>query len=193
MWWCRYCVALVLLASRECGGLAYTYFAFGSNVHRSVFSERRDIKPLALARGRVVDYRLAFNLRGFSEVEPSFASIEPALGEEVHGMVYLLSPVDWLRLCASEGAGLTYAVENVRVELYRPEGLRFGKRQGTLEETSDGRLLIEARTLRTRPGPWRVDQRADEPKPSERYLNLIKEGAMRRGLDATWQQQLDRS
>ena len=170
-----------LMMNALCGvqGLSFVdYFAYGSNVHRQVLSERRRITPLGQARGRVDDHRLAFNVRGFGS-EPSFASLEPKVGHEVHGVVYRLAWVDWIRLCASEAVGVTYDVVDVDVRLYDPDGNRYSALFGTPD-------VVPARTLRATP-TWRLP---DDVTPSQRYVNLIRDGAERRSLDPIWQSHL---
>eukprot|EP00873_Tetraselmis_striata_P022471 jgi/Tetstr1/442735/TSEL_030824.t1 len=149
----------------------YYYFAYGSNLNSEVLEGRRGIKPMDMRPGLVQDYRLAFNMPGMPGVEPSFASVEPAQGCEVHGAVFTLDWQGWLRVCQSEGVPFGYGVEPVAVSLY----------------TGD---TIEALTLRTSPS-IRVP-REKETRPSARYFALIYHGAMERGLRAEWQQELQR-
>lgn len=138
-------------------------FAFGSNLHPAKRRARANLAPMETAPGRVRGYRLAFNIRGIPWIEPSMASVEPAPGEEVHGLLLRLTPEQWEHLDHSEGAGRSYMHEEVEVETY------------------DGRR-IRAVAFRVRPeraGPH------DTP-PSLRYLTLIREGAAASGLDANW-------
>ena len=55
-------------------------------------------------------HRLAFTALGLPPFEPSFASLEPSRSGEdrCHGVLYTLSTLDWLRVCASEGVPLGF-------------------------------------------------------------------------------------
>eukprot|EP00320_Phaeocystis_rex_P022532 CAMPEP_0119077714 /NCGR_PEP_ID=MMETSP1178-20130426/95861_1 /TAXON_ID=33656 /ORGANISM="unid sp, Strain CCMP2000" /LENGTH=137 /DNA_ID=CAMNT_0007060097 /DNA_START=231 /DNA_END=644 /DNA_ORIENTATION=+ len=105
---------------------------------------------------------------GFSPLEPAFASIVPAKGDECHGAVFELTPTDWARLCLSEGVGVPtgYRVRQVSVELY------------------SGRT-VQAYTLSTSLLRAPVDL-----PPSERYLGLIRKGARELKLTGVWQDRL---
>mmetsp|Transcript_7779 Transcript_7779/g.15270 ORF Transcript_7779/g.15270 Transcript_7779/m.15270 type:complete len:209 (-) Transcript_7779:380-1006(-) len=104
------------------GGVAVSYFAYGANMAtKKVLEGRRRITPLCRGQPAVADgYRLAFTLPGISPSEPAFASLELAddASSQCHGVVYSLSPFDWLRLCASEGVPFGYQVIELPVRLY---------------------------------------------------------------------------
>ena len=92
-------------------GFRVAYFGYGSNLAASVREGRRGLRPLSCEvrsypltclpqlrlfnpitkpthqAGFVRDERLAFNMPGFSPVEPAFASIVPSKGDECHGAV----------------------------------------------------------------------------------------------------------
>lgn len=142
-------------------------FAFGSNLHPSKRAARARLRPLETVPGRAREWRLAFNLRGIPWIEPSMASVEPASGEEVHGLLLHLTPAQWEHLDQSEGAGRAYMHQEIEVEAY------------------DGRR-IRAIAFRAKP-----DRAAPEDvPPSLRYLTLIREGAAASGLDDNWQHYL---
>ena len=114
-----HCKGLVVPSASRRDGLGVSYFAFGSNMASSVIEGRRRLTPLAPQQPALVrGYELAFTLPGFPPLEPAFASIEAAAGEECHGVLYMLSPADWLRLCASEGVPFAYRVVTLQLELY---------------------------------------------------------------------------
>ena len=75
-------------------------------------------------------------------------------------------PIDWARLCASEGVPFGYRVREVPVELYTGE-------------------VVSAWTL----SAGVVRSPVDLP-PSERYLSLIRMGAQELGLTRAWQERL---
>lgn len=137
------------------------YFAFGANMASRVLTGRRRITPLETHRGVCKDHRLAFTVAGVG-LEPAFASCDAARGERVHGVCYMLTLSDWVRLCASEGVPAAYRVVPVEVQCY------------------DGDMQ-EAYTLQAaRPLPFSLP-------PSRRYLSLLQEGAREAGLDDEWQ------
>jgi len=118
-----------------------------------------------IVRGR----RLAFTLPGPSPAEPAFASLDPDDTSECHGVVYSLRPLDWLRLCASEGVPWAYRVVTVPVDLY------------------NGQPQVQAYSLQANVG--RIP--GFSLKPSARYLNLLLEGAREAGLRPEWIDKLE--
>ena len=149
-------------------GYRISYFAYGSNLATSVREGRRRLRPISTMTGFVRDERLAFNMPGFSLLEPSFASISPANGQECHGAVFELSLADWAKLCLSEGVPWGYRVREVQVELYTGE-------------------MVRAWTL----SAGALSSPVDIP-PSERYLSLIRLGAQELGLTRAWQEQISK-
>ncbi len=140
------------------------YFAFGSNMCREVFLGRRVMKSVgepAVLEG----HRLAFTEPGFRPLgEPSFASIELAPGERMHGVLWPLSIAEFERLLGTESPN--YEVVEVSV---------LG--------ASSGR--VTARTLRSR-------RRKNDAHPSRRYLRLLVRGAREHGLPAEYVEALER-
>lgn len=83
----------------------HPYFAYGSNLNRADMRDRcPDARPLGTAR--LEGWRLAF--RGV-------ASIIPAEGRTVHGVLWWLSPEDVLALDTDEGAPTHYRQRIVQV------------------------------------------------------------------------------
>jgi len=163
-------VGAVVASTLNCAATGtWRYFAFGSNLNRSVLEGRRQVTPLSQRAGYVDDYRLAFNLLGIPGFEPSFASVEPAKGHKVHGAVFELDTEGWIKICQTEAVPFSYVPEPVVVNCY------------------DGGTC-EAFTLRAAPlvraPPWR------EVAPSRRYARLLVEGAAQRGLSPEWQREL---
>ena len=78
-------------------------FAFGSNLHPEKLKRRANLKVKECFPGKLKDWRLAFNLRGISWLEPSMAGVEPAPGDEVHGVLLRMSPEEFRKLVLSEG------------------------------------------------------------------------------------------
>uniref|UniRef100_A0A7S3SXV2 gamma-glutamylcyclotransferase n=1 Tax=Strombidinopsis acuminata TaxID=141414 RepID=A0A7S3SXV2_9SPIT len=165
------------------GGFVVEYFAIGSNMKEEVMTKRRRITPVAPARPAVApNHELTFDVPGLSVLEPAFAAIKPNEGRECHGVLYTLTPADWLRLLASEGVPLAYRPVPLTVECYdgrRVEAMSLGVGAG----------IPTAQFRGTRKG---VDDVAEiQPRPSQRYLNLLREGARESGLAATWVEYLE--
>ncbi|MGI9451849.1 MAG: gamma-glutamylcyclotransferase family protein [Geminicoccaceae bacterium] len=79
------------------------YFAYGANMHDSVFRERRKMHPVEWRVGRIKDYCLRFNLEGRPKGKAAPANISPDGNAEVWGVLYRITRRDLIRLNASEG------------------------------------------------------------------------------------------
>mmetsp|Transcript_40575 Transcript_40575/g.127912 ORF Transcript_40575/g.127912 Transcript_40575/m.127912 type:complete len:236 (-) Transcript_40575:1441-2148(-) len=148
------------------------YFAFGSNMNPGVLQGLRQVKPIKACPGFVKEYKLAFNLLGTPGIEPSFASAEPSDKEddELHGVLFTLTRLDWEKVARTEGVGLAYSLEEVVVNTY----------QGS---------KLQAVTLRTKPGPLRAPFGKDI-QPSEGYLDLLIQGAEYYNLNKEYKDKL---
>lgn len=103
------------------------YFAYGSNMHKSVFQGRRMIKPAESLPAVLPGWRLTFNQPGLPYSEPAFAAVEPVIASggangahggsaasseqqqrrqqpEVHGVVHRITPSQWNYVLETEGA-----------------------------------------------------------------------------------------
>jgi hypothetical protein len=101
------------------------YFAYGSNMHKSVFQGRRMIKPAESLPAKLPGWRLTFNQPGLPYSEPAFAAVEPVIASgaangangsstvsseqqqqqpEVHGVVHRITPSQWNYVLETEGA-----------------------------------------------------------------------------------------
>lgn len=143
------------------------YFAFGANMHETVFRERRGMRAREWRVGRVGGYRLRFNLEGRPRGKAAPANIEPCPGEEVWGVLYRITRRDLLRLDSTEGL---------------PGGIYR-------------RLWLDAEDAGKRPfravaysGPGKET----DGNPSLRYITLLREGARAHGLPRHWIDKLDR-
>jgi len=145
---------------------AVWYFAYGSNMHDSVFLERRKMMPSEWRAGRVKGYRLRFNLDGrpLGKAAPANICLDPA--EEVWGVLYKITGRQMLRLNASEG------IPGFR---YRPVALLAEDRNGE---------AVEVIT-------YVAEGNEKDGRPSLRYITLLREGARSHGLPQHWQQKLD--
>jgi len=132
-------------------GLPLWYFGYGSNMHRSIFHERRRMQPLSTRWGWLEGYRLRFNIP-VGPGERACANLELRPEARTCGVLYLLTPEDFDRLDLTEGVdrGL---YSRVAVEVVADDGERVGAFTYCSRWTQEGR------------------------KPSARYLGLLVEGA----------------
>ena len=79
------------------------YFAYGANMHDSVFRGWRGMHPLDWQPGRVRGFRLRFNLDGRPKGKAAPANLFPDPQAEVWGVLYRLTRRELVRLDASEG------------------------------------------------------------------------------------------
>ncbi|GAB4816596.1 hypothetical protein N2152v2_003642 [Parachlorella kessleri] len=163
------------------------YFAFGSNMNKSVFEGRRMIKPAESAPAVLPGYRLCFSCPGLPYREPAFASVEPIPANdddghngaqqeapEVHGVVHRITPRQWQHIQETEGAAghseFGYGAVSVPVRTY------------------DGRT-VQAFTLITQPKSVAF-LKGRRALPSQRYLSLVQAGAKESSLDPAYQEYL---
>jgi cation transport regulator ChaC len=135
---------------------AIWYFGYGSNMSRSIFVERRRMRPLATRSARLDDYRLCFNIP-IGPGERGVANLQAQTGARTHGVLYLLAAADFDRLD-------------------RTEGVQFGVyRRIPVEVTLDDAQRVAAVT-------YQSSLTQDARKPSARYMGLLLEGARQHGL-----------
>ena len=139
---------------------AVWYFGYGSNMSRSIFCERRGMRPQAARWGWLESHRLAFDLP-VGPGERGVANVQPEAGARTCGVLWLLDPGELERLDRSEG---------VHRGLYR---------RIPVEIVVDGGEPIPAFTYQS---SWTVAGR----KPSARYLGLLVAGAREHGLPAEY-------
>jgi len=72
-------------------------------MHQGTFVERRGIRPLTSRVGRIIGYRLRFNLEGRPKGKAAPANICPEADQEVWGVLYKITRRDMLRLDSTEG------------------------------------------------------------------------------------------
>jgi cation transport regulator ChaC len=142
------------------------YFAYGSNMHQGTFVERRRIRPLASRAGRIVGYRLRFNLEGRPKGKAAPANICPDDDQEVWGVLYKITRRDLLRLDSTEG---------VPGRRYQPTWLKA--------MDADGNLLTAIAYV--------ASGNEFDGSPSHRYISLLREGARHHGLPEHWVKLLD--
>ena len=136
------------------------YFAYGSNMCRATFVERRGMRPLAVERAVLHGYRLCFDLP-VGPGERGVANLVGELGARTWGVAY--------RLAA-----------DVCDFLDRTEGVHRGfyRRVPVAVVADDGRRLDAF--------AYQGDARRPERKPSARYLGILLDGAREVGLQSEY-------
>jgi hypothetical protein len=135
-------------------------------MHEGTFVERRRIRPLESRVGRIIGYRLRFNLEGRPKGKAAPANICPDLDQEVWGVLYQITRRDMLRLDSTEG---------VPGRGYQPTWLDAYDLAGN----SVTAIAYVATGKET------------DGNPSHRYISLLREGAKRHGLPEHWVQFLN--
>ena len=153
--WCLYRLHGIRLVGPP--SEAVWYFAYGANMHDSVFRGWRGIRPLEWRPARVRGYRLRFNLDGRPRGRAAPANLSEDPRAEVWGVLYRITRRDLVRLDATEG-----------VPWWRYRSLWL--------EAED----ISGHTLQAVTFIAQGDK--DDCRPSLRYLTLLREGARAHGL-----------
>lgn len=147
------------------------YFAYGSNM-RSAVMQNRGVMTLAREIVVVPSHVLSFDVFGVPYSEPAMASITLS-GERarppdhvsnpppppVHGVAFLVSHADYVRLLVSEGAGTAY--EEVELEAIPIASRDGGKAKAGCE---DARINVHTLVARYAFRP------NFPPRPSARYM-----------------------
>ncbi|KAF2499327.1 hypothetical protein BU16DRAFT_503401 [Lophium mytilinum] len=176
------------------------YLAYGSNLCDETFLGRRGIKPLSQLNVLVPSLRLTFDLPGIPYNEPCFANTArrvrtPSLSptRDYHkdhwkkplvGTVYEVSLTDYAHIIATEGGGAGYHDIVVACHPLAPST--------PCVPTSPSTPPFRAHTLFA-PAPDPDSAERDDgdrlfrpdpsyAQPSARYLKLITDGAVERGL-----------
>lgn len=169
------------------------YLAYGSNLTSRTLTGSRHIHPLEVTPVRVPSLTLTFTLAGLPYLEPCFANVRPRLqppphpaeqDKELIGVVYKLREEDYSRLFASEGAGTGYQEFTVTCYPLTPT---------TTSTTTTDNTEIIATTLLCREDASAGTSNLTRPgcQPSNRYLQLLREGARERDLPTSYVQYLD--
>ena len=182
------------------------YFAYGSNLSTEKFTGGRGITPLAKARVRLPEWRLAFNVPGLPYAEPTFAGIvhcasgstggstAPATSTQypineksslsdgrnsdppVTGVAYLITRSQFTQVFASEGGGIVYKDLAATAEAV-----------GSIDEAILSGPRVEVRTLGV---VATVQRKAPWPRASRRYMEIVRTGAAEAGLPPAYQRHL---
>lgn len=179
------------------------YLAYGSNLCDETFLDKRQIKPLSQVNVVVPEIVMTFDLPGIAYQEPCFANVrrrtlppsaqKPLLtttSPEYHkdrwhkglvGVVYEVTLADYAHIIATEGGGAGY--QDVLVDCHP---LAINPRDVVPDEPTTA--SFKAHTLFDPAGHHRANP--SYAQPSARYLKLITDGAMERGLPYEYQDYL---
>jgi len=144
-------------------------FGFGSNMNVELLGSKKGLAVLEHATGVVKGWKMAFQLKGMSFVEPSWADAQCTGGaeDEIHGVAVRLSLADYAKLSKQERG---YRDAEVNVQVY-----------------GGGRVV--ASRIFTAP----AERLQPEEVPcSRRYLGALVAGARAAGIDAAYVDALER-
>jgi len=132
------------------------YFAYGSNMSRAIFAQRRGLRPTASLWGWLHDWRLTFDLP-VGPGERGVANVVPEVGARTCGVLYRITPDEARDLDRTEGVlGGFYRRAQVVVRAHT--GVSIDAFAYHSQYSSEGR------------------------KPSPRYISLLLDGAREHGL-----------
>jgi hypothetical protein len=138
------------------------YFAYGSNMNLSQISSRCS-RPVAIAVACLKDHRLVFC--GHSDIwDGGIETVEPAPGEEVWGVLFSLSNMNWERLdlwqdARMDGGGMYFHIPMV------------------VADTQGHEHYVRL---------YKKDIQKEPTKPSREYLDFIVQGAVQNGLPRSY-------
>lgn len=135
------------------------YFAYGSNMQTATFQGRRGIEFHRAVPGHVAGWRLVFDKPALIPLGESYANIVPDPGATVTGVLYEINEEELGHIDLTEGV-LIGNYERVTV---------------TARTREDSPSSMTAFTLTS-------DRRDSGLQPSQRYMNLLIEGAIEHGL-----------
>jgi gamma-glutamylcyclotransferase len=132
------------------------YLAFGSNMNRGIFEDRRGMRPIHAQPALLENYRLRFNL-AIGPGERGVANLESQAGACTWGVLYSITVEQSEHLDRTEGV---------------PRGVY---RRIPVRAIVDGSEHLAAFT-------YQSDRISLGRKPSPRYIGLLIEGAVQHGL-----------
>lgn len=167
------------------------YFGLGSNMSRKKIENRgingTKIEIQKMEAAVVPNYRLSFNMRGIPPIEPGMGSLEPIDSGskslltydrgECHGALIRLTPDNYEKVMRSEGVGLGKSDQGYEEIIV--DAIPYGKSQ---------KQSVKAVALRAR-DHVRLNY---DPRPSVRYMTILKEGAKELGLLPCYQEFLQK-
>jgi len=139
------------------------YFAYGSNMSTRYLSNIRNVSVIESKQAVLYDHQVRFSLSGIQPIEPGFAALHEATDHISYGVAHQIPTTDFERVIASEGDD--YYVKQVTLTL--PNGEQ-----------------INATTLVSKTDPL------SDIIPSQRYLNILIEGATEHQLPEKYVKEL---
>lgn len=163
----------------------YQYFCYGSNVLPATMKKLRGIEPLNATAAVLPGYQLRFDGSESSRLEPSAAFVVESKkwDDVVHGVIYTLTPEDFVKVGNTEGVPFGYRWRRCCVLPYIGVDGEDAGAAKLSDSWADNK--VDAITLIS-PKP-NIDK--DVP-PSSSYLEIIRKGAKFWKLDASYQARL---
>ena len=146
----------------------FYFFAYGSTMNQEQILAR-GVKPVVVGIARLPHHRIAFY--GYSRTwDGAMETVVPASGQEVWGVIYELTLTDWDRLDASQDVRL----DGTGTYFHFPDWV-------TDTEGRSHAVLLYKKDILREPLP-----------PSREYLEVIIQGALKRGLPSWYVEELRR-
>jgi hypothetical protein len=138
------------------------YFAYGSNMQPQTFAGRRGIVAARALPARLVGWQLVFDKPPLLPMGQGMANVVATPGAEVLGVAYAITADDLAHVDLTEG---------VLIENYRRVAVQVAP--------LGGGTSFEAWTLTS-------DRRTAGLLPSQRYMELLVDGALHHGLPSEY-------
>jgi len=151
------------------------YFGYGSNMNPDVILKRRRANPKEVSPGILTDWKLRFNLRGFPFMEPCFGNVVRSTGATVHGVLFLITIKEFKYILSTEGGA------GESKDGYQAEDVNIKKYDGT---------VVTAKTLVATPSTFLSDKNMTRVFPTQRYMNLLINGAIHYKLETHYIEEL---
>jgi sulfite reductase (NADPH) flavoprotein alpha-component len=136
------------------------YFAYGSNMQKATFVDRRGMRPDRSVAASLTGYRLTFDLP-IGSGERGVANIAVDPGASVHGVLHRITVAELEFLDRTEGV-TQGAYDRIVVSVATGDG-----------SECEAHAYISSRGVEGR-------------KPSDRYIGLLLDGALEYGLPASY-------
>ncbi|ORY16216.1 hypothetical protein BCR34DRAFT_557364 [Clohesyomyces aquaticus] len=204
------------LRAAEEKGKTVLYLAYGSNLCKETFREKRGIKPLAQVNVLVPELKLTFDLPGVPYLEPCFANSAMRDPSETKteernqvertdyhkdrwhkglvGCVYEVTPSDYAHIIATEGGGSAY--KDILITCYLlPDSDSVPSSPTSAPFKAHTLFAPVAESKSTSALSFHTTDRFSRPdpsyaQPSARYLKLITDGASELSLPVEYQKYL---
>jgi hypothetical protein len=160
------------------------YFSYGSNMSEEVFAKRRQIKSQESKCVKIPNYVLSYALDGLPYMEPCFATLYKRedypkeagrdLRPDVHGVAFKITESEFQRVLATEGGSGWN------------DGSCGGYRVSEVEALDYEGNTMSVLTLTNLPRDNIRGLEAFKNCPSQRYKNLVVNGARSSGVDSAY-------